>query len=159
LTALLQADDAALRPAQHCAGDVQRGGRRRPTWNHERIRQWNAALEVRDLGLDAAGEVRRDHHEVLLQLVVLGGVGRQLGANREELALDPQDDHVPAAVLDQGAGGAQRRDRLIDGAVRLGARIGFRDAAAIEEAGLSPIPSLGDDALSRDGVVLGSAAS
>ncbi len=43
---------------------------------------------------------------MLLQLVVVGSIGRQLGADREELALDPQDDRMPGAVLDQGAGGA-----------------------------------------------------
>jgi hypothetical protein len=96
---------------------------------------------------------------MLLQLVVLGGIGRQLGADREELALDPQDDRVPAAVFDQGAGGAQGRDRLVDGAVCLGARIGLGYAATVEQAGLSPIPGLRDDALSCDGDVLGSAAT
>lgn len=88
---------------------------------------------------------------MLLQLVVLGGIGRQLGPDREELALDPQDDRMPAAVLDEGARRAQRRDRLIDGAVGLGARIRLGDAPTVEEAGLSPIPGLGDDALARDG--------
>jgi hypothetical protein len=88
---------------------------------------------------------------MLLQLVVLGGVGRELGANREELALNTQDDGMPSAVLDQGARRAQRRDGLIDGAVGLGARIRLGDPTAVEEAGLSPIPSLGDDALARDG--------
>ena len=87
---------------------------------------------------------------MLLQLVVLGRIGRQLGADREELALDPQDDRMPAAVLDQGARSAQRRDRLIDGTVSLGARIRLGDAPTVEEAGLSPIPGLGDDALARD---------
>jgi hypothetical protein len=60
---------------------------------------------------------------MLLQLVVLGSVGRELGANREELALNTQDDGMPSAVLDQGARRTQRRDRLIDGAIGLGARI------------------------------------
>jgi len=87
---------------------------------------------------------------MLLQLVVFGSVGRQLGTNREELALDTQDDGMPSAVLDQGARRAQRRDRLIDGAVGLGARIRLGDAPTVEEAGLSPIPGLGDDALARD---------
>lgn len=148
---MLQADDASFRPAQHRAGHVQGGGGRRPTGDHERIGQWNPTLEVRDLALDAAREVWRHHHEVLLQLVVLGGIGRQFGADGEQLALDPEDDRVPAPVPDQGAGDAERRDRLIDRAVRLGAWIGLGDASAIEESGLSPISGLGDDALSRDG--------
>ncbi len=96
---------------------------------------------------------------MLLQLVVLGSIGRQLSADREELALDPQDDRMPGAVLDQGAGRTQRGDRLIDRAVRLGARIRLGDPAAVEEAGLSLIPGLRDNALSRDGDVLGGASS
>jgi len=55
-------DDAGLADMLN----VQGGGRWRPTRDHERIRQWNAPLEVDDLGLDAAGEIRRDHHEMLL---------------------------------------------------------------------------------------------
>jgi hypothetical protein len=62
---------------------------------------------------------------VLLQFVVLGGIRCQLSADREEFALDAQDGRMPAAVLDQGASGAQRRDRLIDGAVGLGPWIGL----------------------------------
>jgi hypothetical protein len=120
---LLETDDAALRPAQDGASHIEGRGRRCATWDDERIRQWNAALELDDLALEAAGEIRRDDHEVLLQLVVLGRIGCQLGANREELALDPQDDRMPGTVLDEGAGHTERRDRLIDGAVGLGARI------------------------------------
>ncbi len=120
---MLETDDAALRPAQDGAGHIEGRGRRCATRDDERIRQWNAALELGDLALDTAGEIGRDDHEVLLQLVVLGSIGRQLGADREELALDPEDDRMPAAVLDQCSGRAERRDRLIDGAVGLGARI------------------------------------
>jgi hypothetical protein len=120
---LLETDDPTLGAAQHGARHIQRCGRRRATRDDERIRQRNAALEVDDLALNAAREIRRDNHEVLLQLAVLGRIGRQLGADREELALDPQDDRMPGAVLDQCSGRAERRDRLIDGAVGLGARI------------------------------------
>ncbi len=120
---MLETNDAALRPAQDGASHIQGRGRRCATRDDERIRQWNAALELGDLALDAAGEIRRDDHEVLLQLLVLGRIGCQLGTDREELALDPQDDRMPAAVLDQCSGRAERRDRLIDGAIGLGARI------------------------------------
>src|SRR2546430_2212752 len=149
LTALLKADDAALRAAQHRARNVQRGGRGGPTRDDEGIRQRKAALEVDDLALDPAAEVRRDDHEMLFQLVVLGRIGRQLGAHGEELALDAQDDGVAAAIRDQGSGRPQRRDCLIDGAVRLPAGIRLFDAPAIEEPRLSPIARLGADALSR----------
>jgi hypothetical protein len=98
----LEADDATFGAAQHRASHVEGGGGRRPARDDERIGQWNAALKVDDLALDAAGEIRRDDHEMLLQLVVLGSIGRQLGADREELALDSQDDRMPAAVLDEG---------------------------------------------------------
>src|SRR5437879_1999798 len=151
LTALLEADDAALRASQHRARDIQGGRRLGATWNHEGIRQRNAALEVDDLELDPTGEVGRDDHEVLLQLAVLGRVSRQLGADREQLALNAQDDRVPAAVLNQGARRPQCRDGLIDSAVRLRARIRLFHAPAVEKPGLSPIAGLGDDALSCDG--------
>jgi hypothetical protein len=95
---------------------------------------------------------------VLQQLVVLSGIGRQLGTDGEELALNAKDDGVPAAILDDGAGRPERRDGFIDGAVRLGVRIGFCDAASIQKAGLSPIPGFRDDALARDVDVLGGAA-
>src|SRR5256714_9487980 len=108
LTALLQADDAALRAAQHRARHVQRGGCGGPARDDESIRQWNTTLEVDDLTLHPAGEVRRDDHEMLLQLVVLGRVGRQLGAHGEELALDAQDRGMAAAVRDQSPGPPQR---------------------------------------------------
>src|SRR5438132_1862815 len=149
LTALLQANDAALRAAQHRARDVQRGGCGGPARDDESIRQWKAPLEVDDLTLHPAGEVRRDDHEVLLQLAVLGPVGRQLGAHGEELALDAQDDGMAAAVSDQGPGGPQRRDRLVDSAVGLRTRIRLFDAPAVEEPGLALIAGLGDDVLSR----------
>ena len=148
---MLQPDDASFRTAQHRTGHVQGRGGRRPTGDHERIGQWNPTLEVRDLALDATGELGRYDHEVLLQLVVLGGIGRELGADREQLALDPEDDRVPAPVPDQGARHAERRDCLVDGPVRLGARVRLGDAAAVEQAGLSRISGLRDDALSRDG--------
>src|SRR5256714_8007343 len=117
LTALLQANDAALRAAQHRARDIQRGGCGGPARDDESIRQWKATLEVDDLTLHPAGEVRRDDHEMLLQLVVLGPAGRQLGAHGEELALDAQDDGVAAAVRDQSPGPPQRGGRLVDSAV------------------------------------------
>src|SRR5205823_4410125 len=91
---------------QDRARNVQRGGRWGPTRDDEGVRQWKAALEVDDLALDPAGEVRRDDHEMLLQLVVLGRIGRQLGAHSEQLALDAQDRSVAAAVRDQGPGRA-----------------------------------------------------
>src|SRR5438874_5712243 len=158
LTALLQADDAALRAAQHRARNVQRGGRWGATRDDEGIRQGKAALEVDDLALDPAAEVGRDDHELLLQLVVLGRIGCQLGAHGEELALDAQDDGMAAAVRDEGPGRPQRGDRLVDSAVGLRTRTRLFAAPAVEEPGLALIAGLGDDALSRDGDVLGSAA-
>jgi len=98
---LLQANDPALGTPQHGARHVEGRGRQCASGDDERIRQGDPALQVVDLGLQPAGDVRRHHHEMLLQLVVLGGVGGQLGADREELALHPQDDGVPAAVFDQ----------------------------------------------------------
>jgi hypothetical protein len=62
---------------------------------------------------------------MLLQLVVLGRVRGQLGTDREELALHPQDEGVPAAVFDQRPRYSQGGDRLVDRAIGLGARVGF----------------------------------
>jgi hypothetical protein len=83
LRALLQANDAALRPPQHGARHVEGRGRRRPTRDDERIRQRKAAFQVDDLTLGAAGKVGRHHREVLFQLGILGGVCRQLGTDGE----------------------------------------------------------------------------
>ena len=148
---MLQANDAALGPTQHRTRHVESRSRRCATRDHERIRQRYPALELVDLGLQPAGGVWRHHHEMLLELVILRHVGGQLGANGKQLALDPQDDRMPAAVLDQRPGRAQRRDRLIDSTVGLGARIRLGDPTAVEKPGLSPIPGPGDDALARDG--------
>ena len=123
LTRLLQPNDAALRSPGHRPGHVQRGGRRGSARDDEGVGQRDPLLELHDLVLDPPGEVSCHHHEVLLQLVVLGGVGRQLGADGEQLALDPQDDGVAAAILDQRPRGTQRRDRFVDRAVSLGPRI------------------------------------
>jgi len=107
LTSLLQANDPALGATQHGARHVEGRGRWRATGDDERIRQRDPALEVFDLGLQPAGRVRHHHQEMLLQLVVLGRVRRELGADREELALHPQNDGVPAAVFDHRPGHSQ----------------------------------------------------
>jgi len=150
----LQADDAALGATHHGARHVEGRCRRRTAGDDECIWQRDPALEVVDFGLQAVGGFRHHHQEMLLQLVVLGRVRRQLGADGEELALYPQDDGVPAAVFDQCPRHTEGRDRFIDRAIGLGPRVGLRYPAAIKQAGLSPIPSLGDDALARDGRVL-----
>src|SRR5438309_1535794 len=146
---LLQPDDAAFSAPRHGPRHVERGAGRGTARDDEGIGQRDPALELGDLRLDPFGEIRGHDHEVLLQLVVLGRVGRQLGADREELALDPQDDRVPLAIRDQGASGTQRGDCLIDRPICFGARIGFRYPASVEKSGLPSIAGLGDDALAR----------
>jgi hypothetical protein len=125
LSGLLQANDASLGATQHGARDVEGRGRRGATRDDEGIRERDPALEVVDLGLQPARDIRRHHHEMLLQLVVLGRVRGQLGADREELALHPQDEGVPAAVFDQRPRHSQGGDRFVDRAIGLGARVGF----------------------------------
>jgi hypothetical protein len=88
---------------------------------------------------------------MLLQFRVLDGVSSELGADGEELALDSQDGGVPLAIADQRSGDAERRDRLIDRAIRLRTGVGFRDATAVEQARFACITGLGNDALARDG--------
>jgi len=125
LTSLLQPNDPALGAAQHGARDVEGRGGRRATGDDEGIGQRYPALEVVDLHFQPAGDVRRHDHEMLLQLVVLGAIGGQLGADGEELTLHTEDGGVPAAVLDQRPRHPKRGDGFIDGAVGLGARIGL----------------------------------
>jgi hypothetical protein len=122
---LLQANDASLGATQHGARDIEGRGRRGATRDDERIRQRDPALEVVDLGLQPARDIRRHHHEMLLQLVVLGRVRGQLGADREELTLHPKDDGMPTAVFDERPRHPQGGDRFVDRAVGLGARVGF----------------------------------
>lgn len=45
---------------------------------------------------------------MFLEIAVLRGIGGELGADREELTLDPQDDGVPRRIGDQRTSGSQR---------------------------------------------------
>ena len=88
---------------------------------------------------------------MLPQGVVLRRVRSQFGANREELALQPQDDRVPPAIGDERARDAEGRDGFIDVAVSLRTRIGLWYPAAVQQTRFSAISSPGDDALAGDG--------
>ena len=100
----------------------------------------------------AAGrELGGDDFEVSLQRGVVGRIGGQLRANREELALHPQDDGVPSAIANERARGAERGDRFVDVAVGLGTRVGLWHPPAVQQTRFSRISSPGDDALARDG--------
>jgi len=151
MAGLLQADDPALGSPHDGAGEVESGRGLRAAWDHKRIREGDPPFEIGDLRLAAGGEIRGHDLEMPLERPVLRRVCRQLRANREELALDPQDDRVPSPVVDQRARGAQRGDRLVDVAVGLGARIGLRHPTAVQQARLPPISRPGDDALAGDG--------
>jgi hypothetical protein len=104
---LLQANDSALGAAHDGTRDIEGRGRRRTAGDDECIWQRESPLEVVDLGLQPAGRIRHHYQEMLLQFVVLGRVRRELGAYREELALHPQNDGVPAPVFDQRPGHSQ----------------------------------------------------
>jgi len=119
--------------------------------NNERVRQGDPLLEVGDLRFAAAGEIGGDDLEVLPQGIVLRRVRSQFGANREELALQPQDDRVPPAIGDERARDAEGRDGFIDVAVSLRTRIGLWYPAAVQQTRFSAISSPGDDALAGDG--------
>src|SRR5437764_2700424 len=100
LSRLLKRHDATLRPSHHRTRHVELGGGRRATGDDEGIGQRKSSLQAGDLRLEPLRELWRDHHEVRFELAVLGGISRQLGAYREKLALDPEDDGVTAAGLD-----------------------------------------------------------
>jgi len=93
-----QAHNASFRTAQYRAGDVERRRGQRPARNHEGVRKRNPRFKVEGFPLHPAREFGRNGQEVFLQLRVFGGIGRQFSADREELALNPQDDCVPPAV-------------------------------------------------------------
>lgn len=95
---LAQADDASFGTAKHGAGDVERRRRQRPARNHEGVRKRNPRFKVESFPLHPAREFGRDGQEVLLQLRVFGGIRGQFSADREELALHPQDDCVSLPI-------------------------------------------------------------
>src|SRR2546426_1083445 len=76
-------------------GDVEGGRGLRAARNYKRVRERDPPFEIGDLRLAAAREIGGDDLEMPLQRAVLRGVGGQFRANREELALHPQDDRVP----------------------------------------------------------------
>jgi len=84
---LLQADDPALGSPHDGAGNVEGGRGLRAAWNYKRVRERDLPFEIGDLRLAAGREIGGDDFEMPLQGGVLRRVGRQLRANREELAL------------------------------------------------------------------------
>jgi hypothetical protein len=71
----------------------------------------------------------------------------KLGAHHEELALQAEDEGAQRVVSRQlGAGKAQGRDRLVRGAVRIGAQVRLGDALpAIQQACGSAVALAGVD--------------
>ena len=62
--------------------------------------------------------------------------GRELGADDEQLALEPDEELAELGVrLALGPGETERGHGLVGGAVRLGAGTVLGDAAAVEEPG------------------------
>jgi hypothetical protein len=137
LTAAAEPNNPPFSSAEHGPGDVKRRSRNCAPWDHKGVRQWEPALQLRDLPFEAAGQLGRHDHEVLLELPILFRIGCELGANREELALHAQDDGVPPRIRHLGAGEAERRNRFIYRAIGLGPRIGLRNPAAVEQPGFA----------------------
>jgi len=128
----LKTYDTTFGAADHRTRNVESGCRVGPAGNHERLGQGHPFFQVGDLALQPSREIRRHDHEVFDQRLVLSGIGRQLGAHGEELALHSQDDGMPTGIRDQGAGRAQDGDGFIHSPVRFRARIGLGDSAAVQ---------------------------
>ena len=119
------------------------GRERRAAGDHELRRQLDPVhvavdqlLELgRHLGGDAADAVDEP----------LGGLGRrrELGAGDEQVVLEAEDVGGELGLVGaaERAGDAERRGRLVEGAVGLGARVGLRHPAAVPERG-GPVVAL-----------------
>ena len=139
-----QGDRPALGAADDRAGDLEGGAQARLAGDDELARQLDGGLGLAQQRVQAVDHLAGHAGRAVLLAVAMVGVGRQLGADGEQLALEPQDHLAePAEVRRQGPvlglhaklgpGHAERRDGLVDGAVGLGAQVVLADAVAAEQ--------------------------
>jgi hypothetical protein len=120
---------------------------------------------VVDPPLDLGDHLRRDPADAVFEPLARLGRGRQLGAGDEEVVLEAEDVGGEAGIVGraEGAGDAERRAGLVEGAVGVGAAVVLRDAAAVPERGGAVVALAGVDLdpdliLRRRRAALGSAA-
>ena len=119
------------------ARDVERGRDAVLAGEHELGRRLVARGDVVDDRL----ERRRPSPPVVSEtpgssFAAVLGRGRELGADDEQLALQPDEQLVElGAALGLGTGEPERRDRFVDRAVRVGAGGVLADASAVQETG------------------------
>ena len=94
-----------------------------------------------------------DARHAVLQPIRMIRVRRQLCADDEELALEAEDQSGKirqAVVGELDTRNPESRDRFVDGAVGLRARVGLGNAAAVQQPGRAVVALAGGDRALRD---------
>ena len=142
----LQAHRAPLGPPDQGAGQVDGGSHHRATGDDETRWERTPLLQLGQLGVEPLDHRGRHGREVSLQVGPLSEPGRQLGADREEVALEGQQPLRPLAVALLGTGNAERGDRLVDRSAGFRMGIVLGHATPVEEARLTTVAPAGGDA-------------
>ena len=125
-------------------GQLERGGQPALARDHELLRELDRAFRRAQHLVEAVDHLARDARDAVLLLRASVGVGRELRADREQLALEPQQQLAEAADVGRqdavlrlhaelGAREAEGRDGLVDRAVGLGPQVVLADAVAAEQ--------------------------
>src|SRR5439155_1985455 len=133
-------DRHALRAPDHGAGEVERGGDRVLTREHELSGRFEPPGHVVDDRLEPRHHVGGDERHLGLQLAAILRCGRELGADDEQLALQLHEQLVQLRIgIDLGPRQAQRAHGLVDGSVRLGPDVVLADPTSVQETGGSVV--------------------
>jgi hypothetical protein len=146
----LERHDPAFGAAHDGPGELDGGAGRRLARDDELRRHHDVALGLAKHRLEPLDHRRIDARHAGLLPIERGRLGRKLRGGHEQLALEPQEDRRQLAKADiqrpelrlhpeLGAGDAERGDRLVDRAVRLGPEVVFADAVAAEQQPGRPI--------------------
>ena len=139
-----------LGPAADGAGDVQARGRRGPAREDEALQLRQVVVErvaerlqpVDQRLLDAQPALDRERHA-------------EVGADVEELVLDPAERLAQLQRALAREDDAEERVELVDRAVRGDPGVELRDAGAVAERGLARVAAAGVDARQSDRLVGG----
>ena len=153
LSRAIQRHGPPLRPPDDGPGKLERGARARLAGHDELLRERDPCLVVGEKRLDPDDHRRGDAGRPVLEPIPRGGVGGQLRAGHEELALDPQDDRLDLSErrrqrveappgVQLRAGEPQRGDGLVQRPVSLRSEVVLGNAVAAEEEAGGPVVAL-----------------